>query len=317
MHRTIWIAAFALACVDEAPVTRVADPVAPDETLGEVVHPAVLPPPLPVVMGLESTPWHAGDTALLTATDAIPGAKVYFLAGSGIGSTCLAKLGGDCVDLKRPALLGSAIADNSGEAWLAVTVDAAMVVGDDAHLQAVVIAGAPYMSEPLSLVVEPVCGDGVTEGDETCDDGALDDGDGCSGDCQLEASDDFLLFLDAAEIARKDPATNSRWDFDPFGLVEDPEAYVAVYVDGAYVGRTSSPNNTLSPVWGDTFAITVPDDSFLLLEVWDADSGALGGDDFIGAISFLGADLDLYADIGPLMSRGDAVDQLFFELTSR
>ena len=89
---------------DTLVLREVPDPVAPDETLGEVVHPAVLPPPLPVVMGLESTPWHAGDTALLTATDAIPGAKVYFLAGSGIGSTCLAKLGGDCVDLKRPAL---------------------------------------------------------------------------------------------------------------------------------------------------------------------------------------------------------------------
>ena len=30
---------------------------------------------------------------------------------------------------------------------------------------------------------DPVCGDGVVEGDEACDDGNLDDGDGCESDC--------------------------------------------------------------------------------------------------------------------------------------
>ena len=31
----------------------------------------------------------------------------------------------------------------------------------------------------------PVCGDGIVEGDEACDDGNLDDGDGCEADCTL------------------------------------------------------------------------------------------------------------------------------------
>ena len=33
---------------------------------------------------------------------------------------------------------------------------------------------------------EPVCGDGITEGNEECDDGNNDAGDGCSPDCQVE-----------------------------------------------------------------------------------------------------------------------------------
>ena len=40
----------------------------------------------------------------------------------------------------------------------------------------------------LDLEIKPsVCGNGVVEGGETCDDGATDDGDGCSATCQLEA----------------------------------------------------------------------------------------------------------------------------------
>ena len=36
-------------------------------------------------------------------------------------------------------------------------------------------------------IVPSVCGNGVVEGGETCDDGATDDGDGCSATCQMEA----------------------------------------------------------------------------------------------------------------------------------
>ncbi len=36
-------------------------------------------------------------------------------------------------------------------------------------------------------IVPSVCGNGVLEGGETCDDGATDDGDGCSATCQMEA----------------------------------------------------------------------------------------------------------------------------------
>jgi|TARA_Y100000310_G_scaffold119476_2_gene118235 cysteine-rich repeat protein len=32
----------------------------------------------------------------------------------------------------------------------------------------------------------PYCGDGITNGDETCDDGNLENGDGCSIQCESE-----------------------------------------------------------------------------------------------------------------------------------
>lgn len=45
------------------------------------------------------------------------------------------------------------------------------------------------VSGPFKLdvkVTPPVCGNGVLEGTETCDDGAADDNDGCSSTCQIE-----------------------------------------------------------------------------------------------------------------------------------
>lgn len=39
---------------------------------------------------------------------------------------------------------------------------------------------------PPDSAVGPMCGDGAIEGDEACDDGNVDDGDGCSAECALE-----------------------------------------------------------------------------------------------------------------------------------
>ncbi|MGK0358273.1 MAG: cysteine-rich repeat protein [Bradymonadia bacterium] len=39
----------------------------------------------------------------------------------------------------------------------------------------------------LEVLTQPVCGDGAVNGDEACDDGNLDNGDGCNDACQVEA----------------------------------------------------------------------------------------------------------------------------------
>ncbi|MFH0836445.1 MAG: DUF4215 domain-containing protein, partial [Candidatus Micrarchaeota archaeon] len=53
---------------------------------------------------------------------------------------------------------------------------------DDGNLE----NGDGCSSECLIEIPEPVCGDGVIEGDEQCDDGNTESGDGCSSTCMLE-----------------------------------------------------------------------------------------------------------------------------------
>jgi len=47
-------------------------------------------------------------------------------------------------------------------------------------------SGEPNETESTSTTSASTCGDSVVEGSETCDDGNLIDGDGCSSDCTLE-----------------------------------------------------------------------------------------------------------------------------------
>ncbi|MBS2015973.1 MAG: DUF4215 domain-containing protein [Deltaproteobacteria bacterium] len=87
----------------------------------------------------------------------------------------------------------------------------------------------------LTLSIAPsVCGNGVVEGGETCDDGAKDDGDGCSASCTLETDTSRDECTTAAPI----PALSAK-------------------PDGSYEGRVvsgttnlthpPSPTHTLSP----------------------------------------------------------------------
>ena len=43
-----------------------------------------------------------------------------------------------------------------------------------------------------------VCGDGILEGSEACDDGNVTDGDGCRADCSIEICGDGILDLGEA-----------------------------------------------------------------------------------------------------------------------
>lgn len=43
-----------------------------------------------------------------------------------------------------------------------------------------------WLSPSAASQCDPVCGDGLTKGEEACDDGGLVDGDGCSSECEIE-----------------------------------------------------------------------------------------------------------------------------------
>ena len=51
-------------------------------------------------------------------------------------------------------------------------------------------ASCGFFSLDVTYEPAPVCGDGVTNGDEACDDGNTDDGDGCSSECLIELCGD-------------------------------------------------------------------------------------------------------------------------------
>ena len=50
------------------------------------------------------------------------------------------------------------------------------------------LLSSDHLGASCEPIVSPVCGNGVPEAGEECDDGNNDDGDGCSADCLLEPS---------------------------------------------------------------------------------------------------------------------------------
>lgn len=112
--------------------------------------PDALPPPAPPAVqatvlapGLPVTLW----------LDVSPGAAVAFaasLGGPGVGP-CPPALGGDCLGILPPLrLLGSAVADPSGRAQLALVAPAALPVGATVWFQAWVDVGAGTATSAVS-----------------------------------------------------------------------------------------------------------------------------------------------------------------------
>jgi len=58
---------------------------------------------------------------------------------------------------------------------------------DDGYVSGTISCAATCDGPDVSACVANACGDGVTAGDETCDDGGTDDGDGCDATCRVEA----------------------------------------------------------------------------------------------------------------------------------
>ncbi|MCA9545743.1 MAG: thrombospondin type 3 repeat-containing protein, partial [Myxococcales bacterium] len=69
-----------------------------------------------------------------------------------------------------------------------------------------------------------VCGNGVIEGEEQCDDGNAEGGDGCSADCDIEVDTDGDGILDPNDNC-PDVANPNQADFDLDGLGDacDPD----------------------------------------------------------------------------------------------
>lgn len=109
---------------------------------------------LPDRLTLDATPMVVGSPATFTVTGADPGDTVNFGVSSRYGATCPPALGGQCLGLDRPILLGSSTADATGTATLTVTVPPTAPVR--VYTQAAVVAGTASRTSPvLSSLVTP------------------------------------------------------------------------------------------------------------------------------------------------------------------
>jgi hypothetical protein len=97
-----------------------------------------------------------GETTLLHVAGANPGDTVFFGYDDAVGNgPCPPTLGGQCLDLLQPQLLGQAVANVRGDAWLVVPVPASAPVGADAWFQAAVVAGpATRLSGSVGVTVQ-------------------------------------------------------------------------------------------------------------------------------------------------------------------
>lgn len=123
----------------------------------EVLPVDAAPPPM-WLFASDVTP---GQRVTLEAMFATPGAQVVFAASgqTSPNATCPPALGGVCLDLVQPTILGSAVADVAGGARLSVRVPAGVPVGSTAYFQAAEVAGAASSVSYLwpAQVMDPAC----------------------------------------------------------------------------------------------------------------------------------------------------------------
>src|SRR5690606_27554865 len=104
--------------------------------------------------------------------------------------SCVTTLGGCLLD--RAGTFTTGAGDGDGEAGSGGT---ATTTNGGAGGTPTAAGGAPQSGggEPGGGGTDgapgPICGDGLLEGDETCDDGNLDPADGCSATCTMEDRD--------------------------------------------------------------------------------------------------------------------------------
>lgn len=137
---------------------------------GVVEDATPLPPPAP--LALTATPMKPGRAATIEVTGAQPGDTVYIGVGQPGAGPCPPQLGGTCLGLVAPTLLGAPMADASGAARLDLLVPS-LPHGLTASLQAATLSGAGGLSPTVSVTIQLDIdddGDGYLDGID-CDDG--------------------------------------------------------------------------------------------------------------------------------------------------
>ena len=139
--------------------------------------------------------WVPGATADLSVTGAAPGESIYFAVtaqGTGMGP-CPAGLGGHCLDLLSPILLGDVTADANGIAEMSVALPANLALGTVLDFQAIAVRGFggvdSVLSPPLSGGVVVQSWDGAYTGSITIDVDILGVTDTCVGTMTIDVDE--------------------------------------------------------------------------------------------------------------------------------
>lgn len=120
------------------------------------------PPPTPFAwMGLGVSALDVGEQVVLEARDAAAGETVTFLRGASVGSgPCPAQIGGNCLQITSPLVIGRAVADPTGLARLTFRLPA-VPAGQSVAFQAAVASAQPRLSEPQLRTTRPNGASGV------------------------------------------------------------------------------------------------------------------------------------------------------------
>jgi cysteine-rich repeat protein len=98
----------------------------------------------------------------------------------------------DRVDVSDNPSIVDALASTAGDSWDALSFDVTIPMGVGMTTVEAVSPAEETNPDSLTwtlgamLIPFPICGDGILDPGEECDDGNNEDGDGCSADCELE-----------------------------------------------------------------------------------------------------------------------------------
>lgn len=221
---------------------------------------AQLPPP--IASSLRAPDLVRGRTAVLQVRGSLPGARVYFARGGtvapgGVGA-CLPALGGNCLDIRNPALVGSAIADSWGTATLnfLVAPSAPLLT---TNLQTAALNGSdPYLSDVERRGIYDI-GHDYRVGNH--DPLGTPSGHGA----------DFLL---GAPILVPDAVTVQGFGVQM--MATGPSGHFALYTDvggapGTLVAETAdvTPSSAGANEFAATSAVAIPSGRYWLMGVWN------------------------------------------------
>ena len=150
-------------------------------------------------------------------------------------------------------------------------------------------SGASETAASTTEDVTPVCGDGVVDGDEDCDDGNDVPGDGCSAACERSGSIVWEVTVEIGGSSRADAVDQfADGDLAIGGVVTVDSVAVAgvsrIDRDGATVWMWQFPSSPwqTAAVWGLDVASVYEDELTAITVAGQAGTGSLGGIATIG-----------------------------------